>query len=383
MNTVKLSEVLGDSTLYYDEGKAFFANWFQPEEKINISLMEAGVNRPPKTHTCTLEQLLSFSNDDLNDLVFAEGKPHNVYFQVAPTSVEIKGIGARGKEVDVTRVPGVWADFDVKDGAFASPKDIWEFLFSLEIWPTAVIGGPSGGMHAYWKLAEGSEGSKELLDRWWAYLDETAGEERRIDKLIDTARILRIPGSLYFPKTGSKTLTGAMRLYHNSGDTTTPEEIVRVSEAAYNVKRAMRKKVVDRDFQRKSEINIQNTLFDNGPQLWQRLQALAHLEDDINQNATWDDILPKHGWTYIRDAEDCRWWARPGRSDKSATTDYVEHGKTSPVMSLFSSSEETGLSDLFDAGMNLTKYRVILRLDYQDNEQAMIDDYLRKYDPAV
>jgi hypothetical protein len=47
-------------------------------------------------------------------------------------------------------------------------------------------------------------------------------------------------------------------------------------------------------------------------------------------------------------------------------------------MSLFSAAPETGLNDLLEAEVNLTKYRVMLRLEYRDDEQAMIDDYLRK-----
>jgi hypothetical protein len=45
----------------------------------------------------------------------------------------------------------------------------------------------------------------------------------------------------------------------------------------------------------------------------------------------------------------------------------------SPVMSLLSMSEETGLADLKDAGINLTKYRVMLRLQYQDDEKKMVE----------
>lgn len=381
---MKISEVLGDSTLYPDQAQALFTNWFQPGEKINISAMKAGLNAPPMSFTTTYEELTAYTVEDWEALTYEDnGNKLNLYFQVCPTAKELPttNLFERGKEVDVSRIPGVWADLDVKEGAFASPEDIWNFLFSLEIWPSMVVGSPSGGIHAYWKFPPEEEGAKELLDRWWAYLDEAAGPERRIDKLIDTARIMRVPGTLYWPKPGSGVRIGAMKLLHNDPRTCTPEQIMNVSEAAYAVKCANRKKVVDRDFTRKSSVEIRNTIIDNGEVgLWQKLQVLANLEDDINEGADWMDILPKHGWTYLRtDGQDCRIWARPGQTQKSATTDFTEYGKTSPVMSLFSSSQETGLSDLYDAGINLTKYRVMLRLDYNDDEQAMINDYLRRY----
>jgi len=381
---MKLSEVLGDSSLYAEDATALFTNWFQPEENINISAMQAGVNRPPMSFTISREELLKWTNEDIEALTYGDrDEKYNLYFQVAPTSKVLPkdNLYERGKEVDVSRIPGVWADFDVKEGAFASKEDIWNFLFTLEIWPSMVVGSPSGGIHAYWKFPPEEDGAKELLDRWWAYLDEAAGEGRKIDKLIDTARLLRIPGTLYWPKAGSAALIGAMRLLYNDERTCTPDQIMKVSEAAYAIKCQIRKKVVDRDFTRRSSVDLSNSIVDNGdPQLWKKLQILANLEDDINEGADWGDILPKHGWTYLRtDGQDCRIWARPGRTDKSATTDYSEFGKTSPVMSLFSSSEETGLADLYDAGVNLTKYRVMLRLDYNDDEQAMINDYLRTY----
>lgn len=381
---MKISEVLGDSTLYAEQAQALFKNWFQPGEMINISAMQAGVNRPPMTFTAKYEDLITNTNEDWEGLTFGErGEKYNLYFQVCPTNKELPitpNLSERGKEVDVARIPGVWADFDVKEGAFASPEDIWNFLFSLEIHPNMIVGSPSGGIHAYWRFPPEADGAKELLDRWWAYLDEAAGEDRRIDKLIDTARIMRIPGTLYWPKPGSTTLTRAMKLHYINEGTCTPERIMEVSEAAYAIKCQNRKKVVDRDFTRRSSLDIRNTLIDNGDGLWQRLQAIANLEDDINEKEDWMNILPKHGWTYLRtDGQDCRIWARPGQTQKSATTDYSEFGKTSPVMSLFSSSIETGLSDLYDAGINLTKYRVILRLDYNDDEQALINDWLKTY----
>jgi hypothetical protein len=42
-------------------------------------------------------------------------------------------------------------------------------------------------------------------------------------------------------------------------------------------------------------------------------------------------------------------------------------------MSLLSSSEETGLADLKEAGVVLTKYRVALRLWFNDDETKMIE----------
>ena len=70
-------------------------------------------------------------------------------------------------------------------------------------------------------------------------------------------------------------------------------------------------------------------------------------------------------------------FARPGKGDRSAVVDYTdENGVVSPVMSLLSKSEMTGLLDLYEAAIPLTKYQVLLRTRYQDNEANLLKEYM-------
>jgi hypothetical protein len=93
------------------------------------------------------------------------------------------------------------------------------------------------------------------------------------------------------------------------------------------------------------------------------------VEEIFNERSTWDSILIRHRWTYVgSDHEGRRHWARPGQRGKSAHTDYPP----SPhVMKLFSNSPETGLAELADAGVALTKFRVCAQLDYGGDTEAL------------
>ena len=97
----------------------------------------------------------------------------------------------------------------------------------------------------------------------------------------------------------------------------------------------------------------------------------------LGENVEWENILEPFGWELIADrGRNGRDWARPGRESRSATTDFVwDDTGVSGAMNLFSSAYETGLSDLLEIGEVLTKYRVILRYYYDDNEEKMLNDY--------
>ena len=104
---------------------------------------------------------------------------------------------------------------------------------------------------------------------------------------------------------------------------------------------------------------------------WELLQAVSNVEDFVNDHLSWSDILTPHGWKFRRQQGDgSKEWARPGQNARSAVTDY----QGSPVMSLLSMSPATRMSDLLDAGIPLTKYRVLLRLEYDDDEEKLIID---------
>jgi hypothetical protein len=308
----------------------------------------------------------------MEQLIFdADGSSYNLYVGVCPVQQDL-GLFQRGTKDNIAYVPGVWADIDIKDGGFESEEAILRWLMSLPLRPSIICGSGSGGVHAYWRLHWDEQGDGDLVERWWSYLDEMAGE-RTIDKLVDTTRILRLPGSVYFPKPGAESHALKMvKLIDVPGITYSAQELFDLSAEAFQRRQEKRIKLRATDGNRRIDADrLANSLItSNGiPGRWTLMRAIARVEEHFNDEASWADILIPHGWTLRKQLRDgSNEWARPGQSDRSATTDFGD----SPVMSLLSTSEETGLFDLKDAGIPITKYRAALRLNFNDDEQAMV-----------
>ena len=103
---------------------------------------------------------------------------------------------------------------------------------------------------------------------------------------------------------------------------------------------------------------------------------LAGVEEMFNEKYSWDSVLEPQGWTRLGEDEDQRvLWSRPGDGwRKSATTDWPD----SPhIMSLFSTAPETGLLELHDSEIALTKYRVWVQLVWDGDERAAITSLLK------
>lgn len=308
-------------------------------------------------------------DETLESMIFDEdGGKWNLYFGVCPILEDVD-YNKRGTEDNIDYVTGVWADIDIKPKGFETQEDIIQYLFGLALHPTMVVGSGSGGVHAYWKLSEGERGTKELVDRWWCYLDEAAGE-RKIDKLVDLTRILRMPGSVYFPKADTASKVGKVEILYKIDNTYTIEEIHSISAEAFTVKHDRRKAVITKDANARLEMDgfARNALKERSDNYWRLLRAISELEDYVNKQMSWAEILEPYGWTWQRTLRDgSNEWARPGRNERSAVVDYED----SPVMSLLSMADETGLSDLKDAGIPLTKFRVLRRLRFDDNDDPM------------
>ena len=371
---MKLSDLTGQVKISALHATTFVSTWFEPTDKIVVvgRKSEKTGNLDTVSQSMVASEFLKMDDETLESLIFDEdGNKWNLYLGVCPIKDDVS-LQRRGTEANIDYVSGVWADIDIKAGGFETQQDILDFLFSLALPPTITNGSGSGGIHAYWKLAPGERGDKELVERWWSYLDETAGD-RSIDKLVDLTRILRIPGSVYFPKSNSGSKVGAVEILYKIPNTYTIEQIKTVSEAAFKVKHEKRKRVIDKDNNRRMDMdNLAKDLLSGiGGNRWRMWRAISEMEDYVNQQMFWAEILEPHGWTWMRTLRDSsNEWARPGRNERSAVVDYED----SPVMSLLSSSEETGLSDLLDARIPLTKYRVLLRLKYQDNEEQMVKE---------
>lgn len=371
---MKISEIFGELNIDASQAQRYVRTWFNEDDLITICRINStlGGTKTPVSTTLTASQFVDhFDNEVAEHLIFDEGIAKNdFYINIFPMKNQVAP-NKRGTEEDVARITGVYADLDVKEGGFSSELEIFDFLDSLSLQPSMLVTTGSGGVHAYWKLHwSETKPTKQLFDRWWAYLDEAAGEHRKIDKLIDVTRMLRLPGTVRFPKAGEPNRIASVALLKANSNSYSVDEILEASEASYGIKLANRLKLRQResDSRASSEDLAKNLIIRNGNP-WTTWQVISQLEDFVNSNISWDDILIPHGWSLVNGNGDSRSWARPGRNVRSATTDF----ECSAVMSLFSAAEETGLSDLLDAGVHLTKYRVMLRLRFGDNQEAMVE----------
>lgn len=372
---MKFSDLTGKVKISAYHATTFVGAWFEPTDKICIVGRKS--EKTGKNDTLSQSMLASefceIDDEMLESMIFDDdGNKYNLYFGVAPIKEDV-GLRRRGTEDNVDYVPGLWADIDVKEKGFQSQEEIFQFLYSLELPPTIVNGSGSGGVHAYWKLAPGERGNKELVERWWSYLDEAAGE-KSIDKLVDLTRILRIPGTVYFPKEKSGGKIGAVEILFKTDNVYTIDQIKTTSEEAFQAKHEKRKRLIDADNNRRLDLDsFAQSLSDSNLNQWSFLRAISEIEDYVNEHMEWAEILEPCGWTFMRQLNDgSNEWARPGRSERSAVVDFED----SPVMSLLSSAEETGLADLKDAHIPITKYRAYLRLHFGDDNAKDMVKYL-------
>lgn len=372
---MKLSDYAGEVRISSNDAKNFVQTWFRGDDKICVSGLRSertgGMDAVSQSMTA-FEFVATTDDAGLESTIFDEdGTMWNLYISVCPIKDDVT-LKQRGTKSNVAYVPGVWVDLDVKEGSFTSQEEIMSWLDELDLEPTIICSSGSKGVHAYWRLKWDQQGDENLVDSWWSYLAEKAGE-RSIDKLTDITRILRLPGTVRFPKKdeGQSKIgsVSILRINHDADHRYSVEAIREVSAEAMARKAAQRKRVIQRDAESRMRVDeIARGLLD-GASRWSLLQAIANIEDYVNDNWDWANILEPYGWKFRRVLSDgSKEWARPGQGDRSAVVDYED----SPVMSLLSMSESTGLSDLKDAGVPLTKYRVAKRLMFDDDDEAMV-----------
>jgi hypothetical protein len=109
----------------------------------------------------------------------------------------------------VCLAPGTWADLDVKPDVAHLPHSIEELrkVYAALPRPTLLVGSGSGGLHAYWLLQEPTQDVDRMatLERLWiryisALAGSALGREIRFDSVKDLARVLRLPGTVRWPK---------------------------------------------------------------------------------------------------------------------------------------------------------------------------------------
>jgi len=365
---MEFKDYFGTSQIEPEQTINFVKTWFHPDDEVLIVLMPTETSkRGIISLTLPARALAQASIPDIESLSRYEGGLYSLYFGVNPLKADHNVTrDSRGGKKDVRAIYGVWADLDVKPGAFESIDSIYAYLKTLTLEPTIVVhNGGTGGIHAYWKLDTPENSESDLPAQWWAYLVEKA-QGRDIDRLADSSRLMRLPGAVYYPKPGG--LSGTVRVVANSGTVYSRTQIESLAKTAYENHLQKKSNTRAKRDQVRSDLSSK-ALEVLGEGFNERL-ALAILENHIEQ-MDWDDILIPAGWTYLSTRSDgTRHWARPGSSTKSANTDYED----SQVMSLHSWSTETGLADLKEAGVALTKPVVLLRLKYNDDVTAMIND---------
>lgn len=378
---MKLDELVGNINVDPSHLQAFVKAWYLPQDVIAIvGIPPTRQRRGVLSTPVVAKDLLTWTVEDIEGMSIraSTGEKYGTYVTLFPIKdpAKVNIMGKRGDETNTGDVYGVFVDLDVKDGCFSSKEEILTFLSSGEVpRPTIVIdNGQTGGMHAYWRLNWDEVGYKDLLSMWHAFMSKAAGD-RKIDRLIDLTRVSRMPSGVYWPKEGSEGIADTVKVIWTDGPRYSLQELEEFSKEAWD-NRVQRIKQTWKDHTtRRLDANEIAAAYLNTDLVgWKLYSAIASVEEMFQEHWSWADILVPAGWTYVKtDSQGREEWGRPGRMEKSATVNWPE---SPDMMSLLSESEETGLSDLKEAGIALTKYQVALRLLWHDDIEKMTIDVI-------
>lgn len=390
MKSVTFNEIAGQlATPDVEMMKTFLGRLFQPNDLIVYAASPVPQKRGYKfLHEYeTLEAALSTTQEQfegvcepprqpVTDLMISETytNAYNSYVAVNPQKRNL-GVYRRGGVDNVAKLRTLYCDVDVKKGSFSSQAEIMSWVNQLPLRPTMIVGSGSGGVHLYWVL-DGDVDTTEawLQGAWIKYLQMTT--DRSLDVLVDCSRILRLPGALRYDAT-YKELPVRVELLGADGPVHPVDAFKELTHNINSTEIKLRKENRAKEKQRQEKINdyFHNAVEaekDGNPDM-AFLIKIANLEDYINAKVAWDDILEPAGWTVTKEYNDGRrQWQRPGTGadPRSAVTDYEQ----SNCMSLLSGSEDTLLADIKERGEALSKYRVLLRLTYEENYEALVAD---------
>lgn len=390
---MKFNDAVGSIDIDTSHLKRFLTTWFRKDDLVTIVGIPATGVRKVMSFTIKASELHDVTPEmfDKLSIVETDQRRMNVYVGINPTKEEnTVTLYSRGDKSNVRAVYGCFIDLDVvksgkKLGVFESKDEIYSFLKSLDLPPTMIIdNGANGGVHAYWRLKDEDieRADESLLAHWWAYISSLSPV--KIDRLIDKTRISRLPSGIYWPSDEGK--FDNVKVVMDDGPLYSLDHILNVSEYAYNEHNRkvselrMQKTRTDIDAWNKRlahHIVLNDSRATSRQYTERQVTVLMYLMDDyISNHFEWSDILEPYGWTFLRqDHDGSGVWARPGQGARSAVVDYQKSdGSISGVMSLLSSSDETLLADLKEAGVPLTKKQVLLRLKYNDDVVLMVDD---------
>ncbi len=152
-----------------------------------------------------------YSVDDLEaaaqgaERLAATGK--NVYYGLGLTAAA-KQPDERATVDDVTAIPGLWVELDLRDETHPhNPTDVGELITLVQAWPLppSLVIHSGHGIHAYWlfrepwEIADDRARAADLLQRFQAaHRQEAATRGWKVDSTHDLARVLRPPGTVNY-----------------------------------------------------------------------------------------------------------------------------------------------------------------------------------------
>lgn len=377
---MKWTDIGGDDSLDREASARHLEFMFEPGDLVHITgLREKNKLQGKQAGVITI----GGDRDELCEQIRAEGlkvygpetpdNPWNIYYSIAPASEVVEGLKRRPGKKQAAEVRQLFADLDTKDGGFESEEAIRAYIDGLTIAPSCVCWTGSGGCHLTWLVApedrELFTKDTKAAEKWWSWLMSQAPEGVMIDYLVDPeSRVLRLAGTVRFPKGREVAAPQPVRAEYTSAEPLTRDAFNRAVREPYKSYSARTKARRESD----RALAADTVSLSGLPLTWKRAAILSEVDEIVAANLSWDDVLAPRGWTFYKDGGDgSREWTRPGKSgEKSGTTDWPDSPE---VMSLFSAAPETGLWDLEESKIPLTKWRCYLRLHHNDNVAAAID----------
>lgn len=338
--------------------------------------------------------------------------PFNLYTNVG----ELRGLPdrsknpfARGCKKDMLWMPGAWIDLDVGAGRFGGRAECVAAVRCVGVEPTILVDSGSGGVHAYWRVDGGVK--PDLGELLAARVIESvrAGTGMKVDSVHNSDRIMRLPGSVRWPKAGEGAGAGVCRVLRDDGPVGSAADLLAATEAVWagvsGRRRAARMEADDKFRAACGRVGMRGRA--GGGRLagsaaegglgvggrWVRMRDVACAEDDFAAERSWESVLEPFGWTLL-DGDGCpdsrgrRTWTRPGggggggagsvgggagANPRSLITDWED---SPDVASLLSEAPETGLWRLKEAGVALTKMRVWVELAWGGNMAGFLESWL-------
>lgn len=173
--------------------------------------------------------------------VVSEQAGKDIYVSMGLTSKPL-GPHARGGKDDITAIPGIWVDLDLKNETRAKgslPVTLADLLKILppDVKPTMTVAS-GGGLHVYWlfhqpllitdQKSRPGDGSTDLVLRWQALLRRRAAQLGwSVDYTHDLSRVLRVAGTQNFKQPESPRL---VTLQTSDGPRYDPSELLEIIE---------------------------------------------------------------------------------------------------------------------------------------------------------